>query len=173
VHFILKSLVCISLVSSLVAQTSLVGGSLVGTVSDPGGGRIPSVTVDLRDPRTSRLREVTTDSQGEFRVSELPAGTYEVSVSQPGFAPYRHAGVNVALGTTVQLDISLQSATLATQVTVSAQPSPIDLSQTSVTNSVDTERIEELPVGSRNYLNFVLLAPGVTASTINYPNGTR
>jgi len=64
----------------------------------------------------------------------------------------------------VQLDVTLQSAGLATQVTVSAQPSPIDPDQTSVTSSVDTERIEELPVESRNYLNFVLLAPGVSSS---------
>jgi hypothetical protein len=53
---------------------------------------------------------------------------------------------------------------LAAQVTVSAQPSPIDPTQTSITSSVDTERIEELPVESRNYSNFVLLAPGVVSS---------
>src|SRR5262249_3334446 len=45
-----------------------------------------------------------------------------------------------------------------------AQPSAIDPAQTSVTTSVDTERIEELPVQSRNYLNFALLAPGVASS---------
>jgi hypothetical protein len=62
------------------------------------------------------------------------------------------------------LDIVLQSAGVTTQVTVSAQPPAIDPAQTSVATAVDTERIEELPVESRNYLNFALLAPGVAAS---------
>jgi TonB-dependent Receptor Plug Domain len=49
-------------------------------------------------------------------------------------------------------------------VTVNAQPSTLDPSQSSVVSSVDQERIEELPVRSRNYLDFVLLAPGVSSS---------
>jgi hypothetical protein len=102
--------------------------------------------------------------EGVFRVEELPPGTYEVSVYQGGFAPYRHAGVTVQLGSTVHLDVLLQPAGVATQVTVTAQPPPIDPTQTSVTSTVDTERIEELPVESRNYLNFGLLAPGVATS---------
>ena len=44
---------------------------------------------------------------------------------------------------------------------MTAQPASVDVSQTSVVSSVDRERIEELPVHSRNYLDFVLLAPGV------------
>lgn len=47
---------------------------------------------------------------------------------------------------------------------VTAQPPAIDPAQTSVSSTVDKERIEELPVQSRNYLNFVLLAPGVSSS---------
>src|SRR5262249_55765265 len=62
------------------------------------------------------------------------------------------------------LDIVLQSASVSTQVTVTAQPPPIDPTQTSVTSAVDKERIEELPVESRNYLNFTLLAPVVSTS---------
>jgi len=54
-------------------------------------------------------------------------------------------------------------------VTVNAQPSAIDTSQTSVVSSVDQERIEELPVRSRNYLDFVLLAPGVSSSPTASP----
>jgi outer membrane receptor protein involved in Fe transport len=148
----------------VLAQISVTGGTLEGAVADASGGRVPNATVNVRDVAAGRQREVNGDAQGSFRLSELPAGTYEVNVSQPGFAPYRHSGVAVALGTTVHLDVMLQSASVTTQLTVSAQPSPIDPAQTSVSSSVDTERIEELPVESRNYLNFVLLAPGVSPS---------
>jgi hypothetical protein len=70
----------------------------------------------------------------------------------------------VPLGSTVHLDVVLQSALVSAQVTVTAQPPAIDPAQTSVSSAVDTERIEELPVESRDYLNFALLAPGVAGS---------
>jgi hypothetical protein len=150
--------------STVWAQASLVGGSLEGVVSDTSGGRIPGATVTVRHTATHRAREVPSDGNGAFRLTELPVASYEVSVSQPGFAPYRHEGITVSLGSTVHLDVLLQSAGVTTQVTVSGQPPAIDLAQTSITSSVDKERIEELPVQSRNYLNFVLLAPGVSSS---------
>jgi len=161
----LQTFLTLFLFASLaICQTSTIGGALQGTLSDSSGGRIAGASIQVFDAATQRQRQVSTDTEGAFRISELPAGLYEVFVSQPGFASYRHSGVTVALGATVELDISLQSASLATQVTVTAQPSPIDPTQTSITSSVDTERIEELPVESRNYLNFVLLAPGVSSS---------
>ena len=135
-----------------------------GAVSDSSGGRIPGARVTVREVSTHQIRETSTAMDGSFHIAQLPPGTYEVSASQPGFGPYRHAGVNLALGSTVRLDITLQSESVNTQVTVTAQPPAIDPSQTSVATAVDTERIEELPVESRNYLNFALLAPGVAAS---------
>lgn len=146
------------------AQTSLTGGALTGVVSDSSGSVIPAARVIVRDVATHQSREASTGAEGQYRFAELPAGTYEVFVRQPGFAPYTHAGVNVPLGATSRLDIVLQSAAVTTQVTVSAQPPAIDPAQTAVATAVDTERIEELPVESRNYLNFALLAPGVSSS---------
>lgn len=145
-------------------QTSAVGGALDGVVSDASGGRVPGAPVKLRDVGTEREREASTDAQGVFRIPELPPGLYELSVNVPGFAPYRHTGILIALGSTTHLEIALRSELIQTQVTVSGQVSALDPAQTSVTSAVDTERIEELPVESRNYLNFVLLAPAVSAS---------
>jgi len=147
------------------AQTSLVGSALEGYITDSSGGRVPGAAVAVRDIATHLSREASSDSEGAFRVPELPAGTYEVTVTMSGFAPYHHAGVMLPLGSAVHLDIVLPSASVNTQVTVTAQPPAIDPAQTSVTSSVDTERIEELPVESRNYLHFALLAPGVTSSS--------
>ena len=150
--------------SLLHPQASLVSAALDGLVSDSSGGRIPGARVTVREVSTRQTREASTAADGSFHIAELPPGTYEVSASQPGFGPYRHAGVNLALGSTVRLDITLQSESVTTQVTVTTQPPAIDPAQTSVATAVDTERIEELPVESRNYLNFALLAPGVAAS---------
>lgn len=147
-----------------VAQTSIVSSSLEGVVTDPSGARVPGATVRARDLQTHRERDAVTSTEGMYHLSELPAGTYEVSVAQPGFARYIHTGLILPVGATAHLDIALQSDKLTTQVVVTAQPPAIDPAETSVRSGIDTERIEELPVESRNYLNFALLAPGVATS---------
>jgi hypothetical protein len=150
--------------AAAVAQASRVGATLEGIVRDTSGAVIPNSKVTLRNPLTNQSRTATTDEEGFFRVGQLAVGTYEVRVEQTGFAPYRQASVGATLGQTVRLDIVLAPASASEQVTVNAQPSSLDPSQSSVVSSVDQERIEELPVRSRNYLDFVLLAPGVSSS---------
>ena len=152
-------------VATSTAQTLKTSGTLEGTISDSTGGRIPGVKVSLRQVETNQTRTVSTDDQGFFRATDLVVGTYEVRIEDPGFAPYLHTGVAIGVGITAHLDVVLQAAGVTTQVTVSAQPPPIDSSQTSVTSSVDRERIEDLPVRSRNALDFALLMPGVASSS--------
>jgi hypothetical protein len=151
------------------AQASKVGATLEGTVSDSSGGVIPRAAITLRNILTNQSRIVATDDQVFFRADQLAVGTYEVQLERPGFASYRHTGVILSLGQTIRLDIVLAPASASVEVTVSAQPPAIDMSQTSVVSSVDQERIEELPVRSRNYLDFVLLAPGVSSSPVASP----
>jgi hypothetical protein len=148
------------------AQASRVGATLEGAVRDTSGAVIPYSKVTLYNPLTNQTRTVTTDDHGFFRAEQLAVGSYEVRVKQTGFAPYRQTSVGASLGQTVHLDIVLAPASASEQVTVNSQPSSLDPSQSSVVSSVDQERIEELPVRSRNYLDFVLLAPGVSSSPI-------
>ncbi len=146
------------------AQTAGTGGTLEGTVQDASGAAVPGAEILLRNVPTHQLRTLTADSQGLFRVAELPVGRYDLQVEQAGFAPYRLSGVSVSVGQTVRLNISLSPAAVKSQVTVTAQPPLLDVSQTSTTFGVGREPIEELPVRTRNALDFVLLSPGVTTS---------
>ena len=133
------------------------------------GGVIPNTTVNITDTLTGQVRSLTSDERGFFRANQLPVGTYDLTaefpagVENPGFAPYHQTGIALTLGATLHIDVVLPLAT-AERVTVSAQPSALEPTQTSVVSSVDQEHIEELPVRSRNYLDFVLLAPGVSNS---------
>src|SRR3954468_1734925 len=138
---------------------------LEGTVEDSTGAVVTTAVVTIRDPDTNLTRTTRTDSSGRFRLSDLLVGTYEVRVESDGFTPYVHAGVTLAIGQTARIVIGLRPAGLVEEVSVSAQPPPLDVRQTSVATVIDTERIEELPVRSRNYLEFALLAPGVTRAS--------
>ena len=132
-----------------------------GTVVDLSGAAIADAVISIRNGDTSQVRVTATGREGSFRIPATPVGTYEVRVESSGFAPYMHSGITLSIGQTAHLAIVLVPAGVVETVAVSGQPPPLDPAQTSVVTTVDTERIEELPVRSRNYLEFVLLAPGV------------
>ena len=135
---------------------------LEGTAVDSTGLVVPGATVDLFDPSTNQHRTTATDDAGTFRLANIPSGLYTLRVELAGFAPFTVNDLALAVGQTVRLMATLTPASLTTTVSVSGRPTALDVSQTAVATVIDVERIEELPVRSRNYLEFALLAPGVT-----------
>lgn len=146
------------------AQTARIGAAIQGTVVDDTGAFVPDCEVTLDSAERGQVRSATTDSDGFFRLGELRVGMYNLRVDKVGFASYLQRGIRLSVGQTVELSVRLSPATVKSQITVSTQPPSIDVSETGVTSVIDSERIEELPVRTRNSLDFVLLAPGVAAS---------
>ncbi|MFP5230968.1 MAG: carboxypeptidase regulatory-like domain-containing protein [Acidobacteriota bacterium] len=146
------------------SQSVLNQGRLSGTVTDATGEVIVGAVVAVSSPDNSIVRHVTTGPEGGFTLAGLPSGTYALSVSAPGFAPQRNAEVAIAVGRETRVNVQLAPARTAQQVTVQAQTQALDPSQTSPVANIDRDRIEELPIPSRNYLNFALLSPAVEAA---------
>jgi hypothetical protein len=143
------------------AQTTLTHGSVSGTVTDTTSSVIPNAHVTLSSPDKTIVRPTTTGPDGVFSLSGLISGTYQIEITAPGFAPYVNPSVPVAVGRDMRVDVQLSPAQATQQVTVQAQPQALDTSQTSPVTNIDRDRIEELPIPSRNYLNFTLLAPSL------------
>ena len=161
-HFAVAVTLLVSSCTVARAQSSKVGAAIEGEVADASGGVVRQAVIELRNIDTQQLRTLITDDRGFFRAEQLPVGAYQIRVNHPGFAPFRQNAITLSLGQTVHLNIVLSLPSASQQVTVSAHSSPIDVRQTSVVSSIDQERIEELPVRTRNYLDFALLAPGVS-----------
>jgi len=155
----------------VIAQDSATTGTLTGLVRDAAGARIPGATITLRNLTTNQTRNVTSEADGSYRATALAVGDYEVKAQATSFAPYFNPKVTLALGRTSALDIPLAPGDMNAQVTVTDQPPILDATQTAVTTSIDPERIEELPINSRNYLEFTLLAPGVAPSNSQTTSG--
>ncbi len=176
-----RSIIIALLVTSLLvfaslatqAQDSATTGTLTGTVRDVTGAGIPGATIALRNLTTNQTRNVTSEADGSYRAPALAVGDYEVKAQASGFAPYFNPKVTVALGRSTAIDISLTAGDVNAQVTVTDRPPALDATQTAVTTSIDPERIEELPVNSRNYLEFTLLAPGVAPSNQQNTGGSN
>lgn len=148
----------------VAAQSVLVGGVIEGSVHDPSGAVVPGAVVQLVRVDSGITRTTASDARGAFRTGDLPVGEYRLEVQQAGFAPYRQTGLQLELGATMRLTVTLQPAAASAQVTVTGEPSGLDIAQTSLASRVDRERIEELPVHSRNALDFALMEPGVAAA---------
>jgi hypothetical protein len=158
---------------SCAAQTSRVAGAIQGIVEDQSGSAIASATVTLRNQGTNQTRTMLTDAQGFFRAAELPVGQYELHVESPGFSRYANSAIVVSIGRVVQVAVRLTPATVQQQITVSEQPPALDPTETTEATTIDHDRIEESPVVTRNYLDFVLLAPQLTRSNIQGATGGK
>jgi Carboxypeptidase regulatory-like domain/TonB dependent receptor/TonB-dependent Receptor Plug Domain len=156
----------LGLAISGAGQTSRVAGAVQGDVVDETGSAVIGATVTLRNQGTNQTRTLLTNAEGFFHVGELPVGQYELRVESSGFSPYVNAAIVVSIGRVVHAAVRLAPATVKQEITVSQQPPPIDPTETTEATTIDHERIEESPVVSRNYLDFVLLAPQLTRSNI-------
>lgn len=146
------------------AQTGLVYGGISGTVTDQTGAAIPGADVLVSNSGRENIQRLKTDSGGNFQLNYLASGAYRLVITAPGFSSYQNASVTVAVGRTTQLDVRLSPARANQQIQVHASTTPLDPSQTSPVTNIDKDRIEELPIPSRNYLNFTLLAPPLAPS---------
>jgi outer membrane receptor protein involved in Fe transport len=137
-------------------------GAIEGTVIGPDGVPVANarITASITDAPTL---VVSNDSDGEFSIRNLSSGLYSVRVTAPKFAPHEEA-VAVAVGRTAHVAIRLSIAGIEQSVSVSAETVAMDTSQTSSVVNIDRDRVEELPIPSRNYLSFVLLSPQVAAA---------
>jgi hypothetical protein len=155
------------------AQISRVAGAVQGIVVDQTGSAVAGATGMLRNQGTNRTRTISANAEGSFYAGELPVGQYELRVESPRFSPYVNDAIVISIGRVVQLTVRLAPARVQQQITVSEQPPPIDSTQTNEATTIDHERIEESPVVSRNYLDFVLLAPQLTRSNIQGAGGGK
>src|ERR1051326_2249834 len=155
------------------AQNSPTSGSLTGTVWDTSNAVVPGAVISARSLSTNQTRQTSSMEDGSYRFPALPADTYEIRVNLPGFEPYLNPNVAVLLGRTASLDIRLNPAGITQDVAVTDRPLPSAPTATATTTTIDPERIEELPVNSRNYLEFTLLAPGVAPSNSQASHGIQ
>ena len=140
-------------------------GDIQGTVVDQSGAVLPGVTVTVTNTATGVQREVVTDAEGRFAAPGLQVGPYEVTAALQGFATRRQENLRVQIGETNTLRLELGVAALSDTITVSGTAPVIETTRTQVSSVVNSTAVANLPVNGRNFIDFVLLTPGVTRDT--------
>jgi len=138
-------------------------GAIRGEVTDAHALPVAGAKIVARNLGTSETREVTADEQGEFRFLELSAGEYEVSAVATGFEEARapKARVDVGAETVVNLALSKVKGQQESVEVVESVPL-VETSSTTLSQVVDRQLVQELPLNGRDFGKLVALTPGVT-----------
>lgn len=156
-------LLCIA-PSFMLAQSTF--GSIVGTVTDPSGAAVPSARVNVTNLAENITVSLETDASGNYEALNLKAGTYQVSVEAPGFKTFRVAQVPLAARQVVRVNAKLEVGVVSERIEVQALPALVTTDTQTVTSSLDTRMVLELPAnyrgaGSTSPYRLLAYLPGV------------
>src|SRR5208337_4385719 len=161
-HLLLSLFLAAVSASILTAQTFR--GTLLGTVADATGAVIPGASISVKNMDTGIERTTQSNSDGAFRVPELPVGRYSVTVTMSGFNPYHAEGVEVAVAGEVNLNVTLQTGSQKEEVVVMANALQVETTSNTLGATLTSNEVKNLPVNGRDYTKLIYLSPGVTGS---------
>ncbi len=136
-------------------------GEIAGSIKDDTGAALPGVTITVTSPAL-QVPSVTgvSDGRGDYRIIELPPGTYRVQYELSGFGTLMREGIVLTTGFAARLDTVLKVATLAETVTVSGESPVVDVTTTRGGATVSQELLETIP-GNNNYRDVMLMVGGM------------
>src|SRR6202030_506688 len=152
-------------VSSTPLRAQTVGGTILGIVQDQQGGAIGKAEVSARSLDTGAIRKTISDDNGEYRITSIPAGSYEISVTAPGFKTEVRSGIVVTVGADVGVNFSLTVGAITEKVEVTGEAPQVDTSSSAMGGFVNSATIRELPLNGRDWLQLALLQPGALSNS--------
>jgi hypothetical protein len=144
--------------------------SIRGLVADPAGAALTGVTVTVRHVETNIERRLTTNSEGIYIADNLQPGGYEVRVEASGFQRQLQR-VTVLTGNTHTADFSLTVGSANETVTVTSGAAQVNSSDYKIDQVITRERIEELPLNGRNFLELAQMEPSTVVVQDLDPGG--
>lgn len=161
-----KILLCLSVLFSVIAGKAQVANntSLVGTVTDPAGRVIAGAKVLGIDVATKVQYSGTTNAEGYYSIPFVNPGTYDITVEMSGFKKVTATGVIVTINLAVRTDVSLAVGSESTEVSISADTPPISTDDALLGETVDQEKVHDLPMNGRQALSLAQTASNITVS---------
>ena len=141
-------------------QSLAASAALSGSVSDPSGARVANGNVTLSSPEKGITRTFKTDAEGNFSFALLPASTYTLTVTAPGFRTYKQEGIVLEVGQNASQAVTLIIGSVE-QVEVTAAAPLLQTENANVGAEITTKQVTELPLNLRNVFNFVELNSSV------------
>jgi len=167
VNSVLTVLLVLCFATAVSAQRTT--GDVEGKVTDPNGAVVPNVSVTLTGITVGFKRTVQSDDQGEFRIQQVPIGTYRITTAAlSGFAAstMENIAVTIEKMTTVNVKLGLTSTTNVVDVSASDAAGVIDPSDSKVQTNITSRMIEQLPKGT-NFNSLLRVSPATRAESLS------
>lgn len=165
----MRKIVALSVVflafAALSWAQSTTEGAIGGTVFDKTGAVVGGATILVHNNGTDAEQKVTADSSGYYRVTGLQPGTYTVTISGGGLAPYKAEKVIVVLGNLTEISPHLAVGGTSETVDVTAEAPQINYTSPDFAPVMDQTAIANLPINGGRWSNFTLLTPGVVSDS--------
>lgn len=166
-HKSVSSYICMVLVAiscgiglnSVSAQTSY--GSVVGTVTDPGGAVIAGAHVQLTNKGTNAEQAAVTGTSGTYTFINLIPGAYSITTTNQGFKTAAISQVVVSIGGATRADLTLQVGEVSQTITVTSANAEIQADSATLGGVIQGVQLQEAPLNGRNVNNLLDFVPGV------------
>ncbi|HZQ22909.1 MAG TPA: TonB-dependent receptor [Terriglobales bacterium] len=155
----LQSFSILLLLLAVPAFGQKITGDISGDVTDSSGAVLPNVNVTVANVDTGVSRSVTTNATGNYRVPELPVGSYKVTAAAPGFKTLVQ-NASVVAGGVIHADFKLPVGERTEEVEIQGEAPLVDLSPNN-NNYVDSQKIESVPLNGRDFNSLLAITPGV------------
>jgi len=139
-------------------------GTIAGTVTDARGAIIRGAQVEITDLATHSVRMTTTNDRGEFTVPALRSGQYRVLIKAAGFADSAVTGIVLNGSDAARADAVMQVATTSSTVEVTSEAPIINTQDQSLSQSLSSAQVIDLPRDSRDVFSFLYNNPNITQS---------
>jgi hypothetical protein len=167
------SAAAIVLVAILVPAPAWAQATITGVARDGSGAVLPGVTVEAASPvLIEKVRSVTTDDAGQYRIVDLRPGSYAVTFSLPGFATVKREGIELTGSFTATVSVELRLGTLEETVTVTGESPIVDVQGVTQQRVLGRDVIENIP-SSRTHFGVATLIAGVQTNNGGDVGGTN
>jgi Carboxypeptidase regulatory-like domain len=161
---VVKTMLLVTVCALMIAPVwgQVQNGSISGTVRDSSGAAVAGATVTSRNTGTSAERSVSTGDNGQYTITGLPPGVYELTVTSTGFAKFT-SRVEVTVGAAVTVDPQLSVSNQTTTIeVVAAGGVEVNTQNQELSQIVNTQQMAELPSLTRNPYDFVQISGNVS-----------
>ncbi|HZD93999.1 MAG TPA: TonB-dependent receptor, partial [Candidatus Sulfotelmatobacter sp.] len=155
----LSSVVFLLCLSAVMMAQSFRGG-IQGTVTDSSGAVVSGAEVTVSNVDTGFSRTAQTDATGNYFVSELPIGNYDVTVKAKGFRPAKAKAVRVVVSARQEVNVQLSPGDVVETVDVPLSAPLVDTVQDTLGATLEAEQFNELPVSGRDFTKLLVMVPG-------------
>jgi len=145
------------------AKAQVAGATLSGLVTDDQGGPVANATISVKNAGTGVVRDVTSNADGIYSAPNLLPGEYEVTVTATGFQTLTEKGITLTVGGQQSLNLVMKVGALSQTVEVNAAIPDIQTTSSTVSSTVDSTTMRELPLNGRDWTSLATLEPGVSS----------